>query len=242
VDQDGEFHLTFPEEYLDVAYALWQQKPWNLKTINITRPRENYRVSGKILSVCEDFLKAVLLDYHRPEVSERLVIIYGISTRLAFWENPDGTLAPNGYVGEKGGYWAKLPDGLNATRENHYTLGIGAWVRREVTYRRKSGSVDVRFENTGNHLGADSIIDRLNAFTGLSCPAQPAEGSFTVIPYSEASAKFFYDSLMALCTIARNLRGMMSDERVRAALEAGTMTSFAPLGAPTLSCVEAPTS
>ncbi len=237
VDNAGLFSLQILGEMEQCAVALLRSDTWKHRGLTLTQPSKNLRVTGPNMKDCVSFIEMLLLDYYAPKVTERKVLIYGIWTDLNYWIKGDGTLAPNGYNDEPEGTggWHTYKDHTHWSdnqRNQFYSVGLGAWVKMERTYTRGSGQVTLEYRGIDDENRFTATTDPgelLDRFSGMKCPEPGAQG-FTVVPYTESTAKFLYESMLALCEMARSLRGFMDDEQVQAALASGNLLGLPTLG------------
>lgn len=140
VTQTGEFHCTFPEEWLAVANAelAARKHPPVLPPLTLHRAPTHWQVHGSTLRDCETFLKRVAHQYSQPEIDVERILLYHCDPDLAYFRTADGQIRPNaGGVSEAeraAGLWrgAKMD---HRPSDLHYRLGLYARVADRVTER-----------------------------------------------------------------------------------------------------------
>lgn len=198
VTQTGEFHCTFPEEWLAVANAelAARKHPPVLPPLTLHRARTHWQVHGSTLRDCETFLKRVAHQYSQPEIDVERILLYHCDPDLAYFRTADGQIRPNaGGVSEAeraAGLWrgAKMD---HRPSDLHYRLGLYARVADRVTERR-GASVAVSYRLIYRTTpGAPASMAgrkwrfptmRLRSLPGRPCPTQNAPPSFSITCFS----------------------------------------------------------
>ena len=145
----------------------------------------------------------------KVEKSDRLVILYNYTASCHYWKLLDGTLCPNGVDHNEDGEWnIMVVDGEEKMSNYHssddYVVGFKAEVRKIVTYTSGAKKREERECPKEDELGEWG--NKLNSF------AQVRPGSeATVIPYTEESAKVFYQSMLRLCQLSDQLSEFLSE-------------------------------
>ncbi len=222
VDAEGLFSATVPDE---VAAAVRTQPS---EAVWVTQPRQKHRITGRDLASVEQAVKAGMEEHLAVETTVERVIVYSQKVDLSAWEKSDGTLHANGYIGEHrkdSGGWHPMGKHLDALhRTSHFQVGLYAEVLDMVTHRRpNSERIEFRKpEWDHHHLDYPTWGSKLNGFATLDRPKRP--GTLPRLPYTEDNARFFYEMLIALCYLGRNLHDFFSDQgNVVKAIERGAV-------------------
>lgn len=212
VTDAGVFSINIPD-YLEELAEKLIKNPYN-RTLVLDRPRTNLRVSGRDLNLCEGFTKEVINEYLRCETTSEFVIAYNHNVEVKYVKDDDGVLYPNGNaVHEK---YNSNKAHWNDQKHSHdqskfYAVGIAARVLIKTTFKRNS-SVLIKYTEASNAFGSNSDLgeygNKLNSFVRVHLPFDSKgrlELTTKIMPYSEASAKFFYGVMMSMCQLADNL-------------------------------------
>lgn len=192
VNAAGEFYCAIPVVLEDMI---------TFEYIKTEFPKTKYmgeKIISPSLSQLEIVLKTSFAAYSKPEITERIVIQYKVSSHFSAWQKLDGTLVPNGYydekpTGERGVECGDWLSGSNKSQlsEKPYGVEVFARVALETTTTRGT-SVSVKYKS-GNALAkaAGKDVDlSLNDYTQMG--HDPRE-DLTVIPYTPEAARFFFD-------------------------------------------------
>lgn len=233
VDRDGLFYLTMPEEMFQTARNLRRSEKY--RAIKIGKARVNWVVCSKIKDEAERFLHVVISEHLACQVVRELVIVYKSSADLRYWKMASGRIVPNGaydpnYVKQEG-HWGGARGSTYVSRwdtPDTYTLGLIAGVFTKVTLKRASGD-QVSWERAGQnyHTEPDLYLDKLNSFVHGIDTANV--GSMNQIPYTEEAARFFYDAMIALCSLSDRITSFFGDTaNVTKAIESRASFLLAP--------------
>ncbi len=224
VDADGIFSVTVPEDVAKASRSLigLRDEVW------VTQPRQNHRLTGRNLDQVKRAVKSAMKELMTVETITERVIVYSHITDLSAWQDNDGALHANGYIGERredGGRWHPMGTGINATHPvEHFRVGLYAKVLDQVTYRRPN-SVSVEFKRPEwghHHLDHPTWGSKLNGFSTLHGPRDLKK--LPRLPYTEENAKFFYEMLIGLCHLGRRMHDFFGDQgNVTAAIERGAV-------------------
>ena len=197
VDGQGEFSLIIPNYLEESAQAMINAGNHH---VELTRPRQNLRVSGSNLQQCIKFIDAVITDYLKCDTTRELVILYTRRIDLSYVKALDGSIHPNGQGVVK---YQWCGDEMANRRPfdkkyDDFAIGIAAEVKQKITYTRASG-VKIVYEDAERPNFADELwLDKLNSFVGVRVDTQHA----TEMPYTEEAAKFFYEVMLSMCKLA----------------------------------------
>lgn len=223
VDQDGVFSLTLPEELATAAYQRAGKKH-DFGKISVGTAKVNLRVSGPNLQSCQGFIELVMADHLACEVKTERVIVYGTDIAVAYVKDEAGEFHPNGYwapriPGQSGE--SRWKGSLNATNmAPAYRIGIVARVFDKKSYTRSTGTKVVYEWIHGDYRDQQEgeFLHRLNSFVGLDLHGGRLDlemsikhGRLKDMPYTEAAAKFFYDTLLGLCMLADRMENFFGD-------------------------------
>ena len=175
------------------------------------------RLVGPELTRLHQKLNQAAVEHLKCTELRELVILYRTRGRSSFWQNPDGTLAPNGYTGNREGSWSEI-GGLNSTeRAPFYDVGLWVSPAWKVTYRRTSGDT-VTYETVGGSIhGSEPLyaqyptLNALASFTGLADPDRFEKVS--QMPYTEEAAKFFLNAMLTICALTKSFHQIFSDPK-----------------------------
>lgn len=242
VSTDGEFSCTVPDYLVPTLDAVG--KPYNAhRPTHYTRKlKVNYRAYGPSKAELISYINAALADYYRAEEIVELVICYDWFSEVSYWVRPDGSICENGAVKDsgagKGGNWAEniRRDGytINGSTNGiqHFSVGLYAAIYKRVIYRRSSGDT-IRYERLREY-GDKEWASRLNGFAAISPPKDVAR--LKHMPLTEEAARFFYESMIAMCEIGRRFSNFFGNEtNIIAAIEGrGPSLLTGPQAAPEL--------
>jgi hypothetical protein len=206
VDGQGVFAIVIPDELADVVLT-------RTANIAITKPRKNWRVEHRDLDTAKRHVQKLMQEHLSVETTRERVIVYDIDLRVSYWECLDGSIHPNG-SNAKDGQWSKVGNRLSFSQDTHGPFGIGlfAEVVDRVTHKRaNSTKTEFEYADTGNHgpLKGMEWAFRLNHF--IKCTTKKNYASLDSMPYTEEAARFFAESLTAICTMARTMDSFFSD-------------------------------
>lgn len=211
VNTDGLFGVTMPEEFRETAEGLMKAEgKLKYKVDRISGENIKFKVYGYNLDDCKRFINAVSEDYFKSEQTTEKVIVYGTNMQVSYWVDDQGNLRPNGYKADSG-QWGPGP--LNATNfAEYYSVGIAAKVMLKTTIVRRTAT-KVKYERAQEESFSDkSYLAMLNAFVGLDMGDPVTDKSLKEMPYSEEAARFFYDMMIGLCSLAKQIETFLSDE------------------------------
>lgn len=232
VDSGGKFSLVLDQYEAVIESAAQLAKDGkNWPGIEVQFHKGRWCALGKELDKLTKFVHAAALDsISGTELHER-VIVYNISTVVSFWANQDGSIHPNGGSPEAGeGDWWKPGLGAFQLSSLHttdlFSIGLCAGVFDKITTTRATGKT-LRYEfvkaEHQNEEQESTPSGRLNSFRGLEF--NPEDAAMKEMPYSDEAALFFYDTMMTICKLARNLDAFFADDnRLKKAI--ATRTNF----------------
>ena len=166
------------------------------------------------------------------EVMTERVIVYERQADVSVWQDTDGSIHANGYLGndrgEKGGGWNDCGANIHAgNAPKYFSIGLTARVLDKITYRRpNSERVEFKRPEWGHsHLSFPTWGAKLNGFV-VGLPDKPER--LESMPYTEEAAKFFYDAMIGIASMGIRLHEFFADEaRVQRAIKQGGMPLLA---------------
>lgn len=200
VNSGGEFFLTFPSFLAETAH--------DLKSSYVVT-HGKHRLQTDLLEEGIRDIKRMIDEYLHCETVCDFIIAYDYVATCAYVkETETGEIYPNGY-GPGGEYTWSDKVGSKAMRHScdptDYTVGFKARVFRRLTHVRKA-TTKVTFENVRSgdvgHWG-----NKLNEFVHVSI----STGRRNILPYTEETAKMFYESMLALCRFTDKLESYLKD-------------------------------
>lgn len=206
VGQDGVFSINIPEELAEIAKAM------RTPHVHVSQQRVHWRVIASTLEAATSFVNKAIDEYLTVEVKTDLVICYAHNVKVAYFENEDGSMHPNGYFGNynggPGNGWHGALDGASSQAE-HYSVAFVARAFERTTYIRPTQTKIVFRSPDGAHHD-DGPLGRLNGFAGLGC-FRPGAGT-ACLPYSDEAAEFFTKMMLGMCDLARKLEQFIGDK------------------------------
>ena len=216
--KSGMFKIEFPNEYLADISANCHIG------CRAYVDRDRSFVEGKVLERVIASIDSGLRSILDTQTINELVIRYAYETQCHYVTNrPNGMVFPNGAVAkEETGIDSGKGEGLFDWKENgaertfslhnppSYSISLQARVYHKQTFKAPSGEERVKYY--GNVCHADGLEfgrygELLNSFTHTKLEKSDLE-----IPYTEESAKFFYESILGLCTLSEQLTEFFKDQ------------------------------
>jgi len=242
VSSDGEFSCTVPEYLVESLGSVAAELNKVKRGLSVQRLKVNHRAYGPTLPDLLKYVGEALKQHYAAVVTTDLVICYDWFAEMSYWLNPDGTMAANGSMpdaaerrtdgtgGDWNQHWLKSGEMISANAPaQHFSVGMYAAIHRRTTYTRSSGSTVV-WSRISQFESRDSLGEwgsKLAGLCGLSAPKAPLH--LRQMPYTDQAAKFFYESMMAMCEIGRRFKNFFSDEaNVLAAIEGRGPSMLAP--------------
>lgn len=217
---DGTFSIELPEELVACAEKV---KVTNAH-VGHARSGARAKVYAKELDAGLRLIKAAADDYIQAEEVREHVICYKANVDVSFWQEPNGTIAPNG-CGRKGQWWESKLFGHQydaCHRLDSMSIGFAAKVFDKITTKRKSGDT-VRYEQTDVplHVKHTDPMFLLNSWTVLDI--EPKRQGVREMPYTPEAALFFHNLQCAICKMAMGLYEFIADEKkLMLAIQSGT--------------------
>lgn len=203
INAKGQFYANLPEVFeagLKGAYPIVNGK---VKVIAST-----YDELSRLIG---DALKALI----EVKVTKEHVIQFNINSDVSFAEDSDGNIFPNASF--PGAHWPLDKHSIYGSHHSSnpaklgYSLTIGARAMTKITYRfGDKEKVDyVNYYKEGSHYGHDNPANLLNSWSAFTLGSSPRE-----IPYSDESALFFHNLMMAMAELSKRIQEATFNEQV----------------------------
>jgi hypothetical protein len=245
VDENGVFLFEIPEEIADCLKALLGkiQELVYLRTaeVHLHQARRGAKpmLASKTFDAGKCALEHAARDNAKESVRRERIIVYGLQTRSSYVKNGEGDFfADGGFPGadyRKSGNWygkAEHGDGRFGDRgvNAYYYVGFFARVYDRIT-KTKGEHKEFKLERPDlPNSSYDHPAYRLNCFKGVDIQEDELR-RFTVMPYSDEAAVFFYDVMLSICKLSDRLGGFFGDhEQVVKAIAGGGPFRLAPPG------------
>lgn len=227
VCSEGEFSCTVPDFLIPTLNAVARLHNKRLYTSKL---RVNHRAYAPSKSELIGYVNQAHHDFYKAEEIVELVICYDWFSEVSYFIRPDGSICENGSAPGAafgaGGQWANNQgrDGRDITgsggQVGHFSVGVFAAIFKRTTFRRSSGDT-IEYER----VWANSVLPsempwahRLKGLCGLKNPKEPRY--LKQMPLTDEAARFFYESMMAMCEIGRRFSNFFGDEdNILAAIE-----------------------
>lgn len=233
VSTDGEFSCTVPDFLVEALGSVGEGSNKFRPTLYVEKLKVNHRAYAPSKADLLKFVDEAHRQHYQAVVTTDLIICYDWFAEVSYWLNPDGTMAANGSMPDaarrnddgSGGNWAdhKLKSGqticANSTAK-HFSVGVYAAVHKRTTYTRVSGAT-VTWERITQFDSQSPLGEWGKKLTGLCGLSEPKSAEhLRQMPYTDEAARFFYESMMAMCEIGRRFKNFFGDEaNVMAAIE-----------------------
>jgi hypothetical protein len=206
VGQDGVFSINIPDELAETAKAM--RDP----LVSVSQQRVHWRVSARTLEAATRFVNAAIDEHLAVEVKVELVICYAHNVKVAYFENADGSIHPNGYFGNyeggPGNTWKGKLNG-SSDQDDAFSVAFVARAFERTTFIRPNQTKIVFGRPDAAHHD-DGPLGRLNGFAGLG-RFQPGKATAWV-PYTDEAAEFFTKMMLGMCDLARKLEQFIDDK------------------------------
>lgn len=245
VDAEGRFLFDFPGEIRDCLYALVAKSDQigelRAGAVHFQQVRGGMRLlASKTLEAGRAALEMAARDNAKEAVVRERIIVYGLRSRSQYTKGDDGQLFPEpGFPGAdaagarlwsgRAGRESSVGDmdgrlGINA----YYYVGFVARVYDRIT-RVKGAHKEFKLELPDpQEFSYENPAYRLNAFKDVDIEESELH-RFTVMPYSDEAATFFYDVMLSICKLSDRLDGFFGNhENVMKAIAAGGPFRLAP--------------
>lgn len=190
------------------------------------------RIKAKRLEDALAYLKECAKEYLEAEIKTERVIAYTCDLKAAFWIDEKGEIHSNGQVSgdeedRSGDWWSpRVSSGISSFNRTHkFSIGLAAAVYDRITSKRVSGESVEWFkcgdyhpehhETTLSKLPEpDPEILLLNGFRCLQFdPGDSGTRNLKTMAYTPARAMFFYDTMRALCRMAKGMDEFFSQDQ-----------------------------
>ena len=213
VNGDGIFYMSIPEYLVPIMKSLQEKavESWIGYDERVVRhSRGKFRVIGRSHKECVDLIGAGLDEFLVCEITRVPVIAYTFISTCHYGKDSQGNIWANGYDdqgvgmdgfrwadqhGKKGGYYA-----INTP----YVVGFRAEVVTKVLAERKCSSKITYEPSNKEELGEWG--KKLRRFNHTKLDFENSQE----LPYTEETAKFFYQSMLSLCVLTDKLAAVLS--------------------------------
>lgn len=213
VNVDGQFYTNAPDLILKIMD----------KNDGIRITGNNKDGNNKAFSDNLEYLEAKLwmawTESYNPTVTTENVIHYNIESHVSFAETEDGVILPNEYF--EGAKWTRNVDEMygehNASSwsEGGYSLVVGAMAKTKTTttYGESSKTDFSLFYNGDDHMGHDNPASLLNSWCAFNFRNEYGEDEYKEIPYTDEAAMFFYNLMLGMANLSRQIQEATFDEK-----------------------------
>ena len=233
VSPEGEFSMVVPEYIKDnvrqLASTMFTDGSVRPSIGRGRLGEGKMQVVGARLADIERLVNGAFKAWSKPQESMELVILYNVKLSASFSKDDKGKLWPSPHFSEVVGgcksRWEEkdLFGSLHAGQpsEGGYHIGVGARVFEKWTMRR-GGVTKVRYAHPwrDDHFALDNWGQKLNGYVAMGVVEERYDlgdkdgldpdwmknfPTVHEIPYTEKSAKFFFDIIAGICNMANAL-------------------------------------
>lgn len=241
----GIFQVQVPEDQDDVIRQMIA-KPEH-KSVEYKKNRAGKPVlQAPELAVLQHFLGAFARTKVETVNVTELVIFYRHTSDTAYYVDGDDEVLPNG-VGAAGGRWENPGHGSHMSRLE-YSAGITARVVAKTTARYGGG---FHVAHADAELPEGTFGGRLNSFIHVNYPGREfwstkIEGQraeplwdnnpsglriynntgWQFMPYTEESAKFFYEMMLNVCRLSERIARFLGEDPLQLSANIAAMKSL----------------
>lgn len=228
VTSQGEFAIEIPDELIPACEELAKSEA----RVEVIKGKNTTAVHSHDKTLAVALIEKAIRIYATADVSTEIVIVYAHDSEGGYVVGPNGEIAPDGYdVDANFPKTKKTNASLRAgwrwsgEKHNHFgtesvfKFGIGAEVYKKTTMKRKTGT-SVKYElywgEGASHFDRETYCQRLNSFEisfGLSNHGNLEYSHHKEIPYTEEGAKFFFEAMIALCSISERVQAFFADSK-----------------------------
>ena len=226
VDSAGRFTVGLPADLKESAREFFDAGAFSREGMSFDYGRGGVpAISGPLLKKCVGCVREAIANHYAVATTSEDVLAYKYSSGLSYWKNRDGTITYNGVApdADRKGNWAGAPSGAANDEKEGLLLCAAALVRK--THTRGSGKrVELVLWRPDNLQDDSDIRAKLNALSpgGSAEDIEANEDAWTIIPYDEKAALFFFRAIHSLCRIDDQLRTFFGDrEKVAGAIASG---------------------
>lgn len=218
VDGTGTFSVTYPKEYDPCVLRIASSRGLSCRSGKV-----NNAVVGTNMRDCQKAIADGIRMHISVVTTEETIIRYKHSCLFSAWMDQEGELWPNGTFDsnqDRGG-WVRGGNTHATSHSDQHTFGLGAGIYTKITHTR-GDVVSHQYEKLRRtHIGLDSIGKYGSLLAGFNNMGVPERDS-KEMPYTEDTAKFFYNALMGIAAMAIKFNEFFGDDdNVIKAIEAG---------------------
>ena len=217
VSTDGEFAIELEE---DIVAAIREIANKDFPSFNARvgiKKNGTFALYVSNLSHGEQIIHRWCQNQISAEVIVELRIFYQVTLAAPFFKDTHGNVHPNAQ-GVEGGTWHGHAKNGWASEATH-KVGLGASIVEVKEVRPTNGGKSVFSYRNPVHSDQKHVIGKwgeiLQRFTVRPMPRTSRgekETHLPSVPYTEANAKFFAESVMGLCRLADRLETFMQPE------------------------------
>ncbi len=212
VDSDGVFYMSVPD-YLQPIISSLQEKILggraNHSEANVRHSHGKFRARADSYSKCCKIIEDGIDEYLHCEVTEELIIAYVFVSTCHYVKDSNDTLFVNGSYCPEDSRWAEEHGAVHGGYGSNapYVLGFKAAVVTKRIFGRFASS-RIEYERVPkNKLGEWG--QKLHEFVHVTVKYNESHE----LPYTEETAKFFYQSMLNLCKLADALTNVLADPK-----------------------------
>lgn len=229
---DGDFRVLCPPELQEICEK-FTQKPgesWGwFQSPGKFGKQYPYFIESKMLATCMRVLERAASEHLLCEKKVERLILYSLDLSCSFWRNDDGEIFPSGHASSRQvqGRWYEL----QATQQrfaahnpigSSYKIGLAARAWNRISFIRPSGTT-TKWEYLTppeGHLGYETPLQKLQSFCSISIG--PKSENLHMMPYTDAAALWFHDTMLALFRMAYGMDTFFANPDNLLAIQEGT--------------------
>ncbi len=218
VTTKGVFTTTLPGESVDKLVELGV----DLKKNNRYGSKLGY-FEAPTMAELEDKVQQLCADaVTREMVSEKLVILYDVKTRVNYVKKTDGSVHPNGYVGGEQGkdwFWKEGNDTIASYDNKPFGMSICVKPHIQRVYKYRSGKEKVELtpidrspEDCADHLKPGPNLLWLNRLCNMGSGGYGA--NLQTVDYSEEVAGFFVRFVKMIMEFSDKIKDFLDPDSI----------------------------
>jgi hypothetical protein len=227
VTSKGEFAIHIPEDLIPACKELAESEP----RVSVEERKKGTAVYSHDKTLAVDLISRAIRIFAKADITTEIVICYEHDSEGKYVVGPHGEIATDGYdadenYGRSHSSNERLKDGWRWSEKEHHAFGnrsvfkfgIGAQVYKKTTMKRTTGTTikyEIYWGESASHFDRKTYCQRLNSFDvsfGLSS-GNNQYSTHNEIPYTEDAAKFFFDAMVALCSISERVKNFFGDTK-----------------------------
>jgi hypothetical protein len=229
IDGQAEDFGVFTKRFLE-GNGSWMSKRMRCGYVSMRGASTQMAVMGPSHPDIKQFLDEALESFMQVTVTEEEVLCYRYASGLVYWIDPDGSIHPNGATGDRErGRWNDNERHSSRCPDKGISFAAYAMIRKTYT-RGETKRVELTYFSAKSASGDDNqdIRAKLNAISpDVGKPTEDDSSKWTIIPYDEKAARFFYDIMHSLCRIDLKFTEFFGDRKqVAKAIASGKTNLF----------------